>query len=343
LTENAHLLDGLLVVDKPGVDDAAPFPMYDAAGQDVARPESTSQETAAEASRSVNAWTSHDVVAWVRRWSGQRRIGHTGTLDPMASGLMLLCLGRTTRIAEFYQHQPKRYRAEVRLGGATDTDDAMGHLLVQRAVPPLDLLEIEQALDAFRGEVQQRAPVYAAIKQEGKALHKRARRGEQVEAPVRTVTFSHLELTGFVAPDRIMLDIECSAGAYIRSLARDLGERLGTCAYLQLLRRTAIGSFTLDDAHTLDAIGVACRAGELAARLLPPGDRLPLPDHRLDDEVLRRLGFGQIVMLAEDVCEPARHLAAARDSQGRLVGIMRRLDASVESGMWQWKAEKWLQ
>lgn len=322
------MLDGLLVVDKPGVADAAPLPI---------------QALGVPALRSPNVWTSHDVVAQVRRWSGQRRIGHTGTLDPMASGLMLLCLGRATRIVEFYQHQPKRYQADIRLGGATDTDDAMGRLLVTSAVPPLDAEDINQALDAFRGEVQQRAPTYAAIKQDGKALYKRARRGEQVEAPIRTVTFYRIELTGFTAPDRVMLDIECSAGAYIRSLARDLGVQLGTSAYLQKLRRTAIGQFTLDDAHTLDAVDAVCRAGEIEAWLLPPGDRLPLPDHRLDDDVLRRLGFGQIVQLTEEVCEPVRQLAAARDGQGRLVGIMRRLAEGADAGMWHWKAEKWLQ
>lgn len=324
------MLDGLLVVDKPGVDDAEPLALPET-GEKTPEP------------RSPNSWTSHDVVALVRRWSGQRRIGHTGTLDPMASGLMLLCLGRATRIAEYYQHQPKRYRAEVRLGGATDTDDAMGRLMVKSPVPPLDARTIDHALDAFRGEVQQRAPAFAAIKQEGKTLYERARRGEQVEAPVRTVTFFRIELTRFDAPDRVQLDIECSAGAYIRSLARDLGVQLGTTAYLQTLRRTAIGQFTLDDAHSLHAIGAAARAGELAAWLLPPGDRLPLPDHHLGNEVLRRLGYGQIVSLADGGCEPLRQLAAARDMQGRLVGIMRRLGAGAEADAWQWKAEKWLQ
>jgi tRNA pseudouridine55 synthase len=324
------LLDGLLVVDKPGIEDAAPLP-----------PQTVDEKTPTP--RACNSWTSHDVVAQARRWSGQRRIGHTGTLDPMASGLMLLCFGRATRIAEFYQHQPKRYEAEIRLGGATDTDDAMGRLLATSAVPALDGCAIDHALDVFRGEVQQRAPAYAAIKQDGKALYERARRGEQVEAPVRTVTFYRIELTGFTAPDRVRLDIECSAGAYIRSLARDLGVQLGTSAYLQKLRRTEIGQFTLDDAHTLDAIDAAARTGSLATWLLPPGDRLPLPDHHLDDEVLRRLGFGQIVLLADGACEPMRQLAAARDRQGRLIGIMRRLGVGAEAGAWQWKAEKWLQ
>ena len=331
MTTNSELLDGLLLVDKPGSEDAEPLPIQDF----QAKPPSSG--------RSPYLLTSHDIVARVRRWSGQRRIGHTGTLDPMASGLMLLCLGRSTRLVEFYQHQPKCYQAKIALGGATDTDDATGKLLASFPVPPLDLARIDQALDRFRGVVQQQAPLYSAIKQEGETLYRRARRGEQIEAPVRTVVFHRIDLVDFESPNRIMLDIECSAGAYIRSLARDLGKMLGTAAYLQALRRTAIGQFALVEAHTLDEIEVVCREGRVADLLLPPGDRLPLPDHHLDDDALRRLGFGQIALLMENACDPERQLAAARDRQGRLVGIMHRLGESAEAGVWQWKAEKWLQ
>ncbi len=322
------MLDGLLLVDKPGCTDAAPAPRVDSAD-------------AAARRHDRGVWTSHDVVAVVRKWSGQRRIGHTGTLDPMASGLLLLCLGKAARLVEYYQHQTKHYYAEITLGGVTDTDDATGVLLERHPLPPLTAAAIDRALDAFRGVVQQRAPRYAAIKQEGETLYQRARRGEAVEAPVRTVTFHRIDLLEFVPPDRVRLAIECSAGTYIRSLARDVGQALGVGAYLQTLRRTRVGAFTLDAAHTLAEIEQASHAGKLSSLLLPVGAHLPLPDHLLDADLIARLGYGQVVTLASDACEPERQLAAARDRNGRLIGVMRRL--GVGAGGWQWKAEKWLQ
>lgn len=323
------MLDGLLLVDKPGCEDATPLPP----------PESPGDATSRRLDRSV--WTSHDVVAVVRKWSGQRRIGHTGTLDPMASGLLLLCLGKAARLVEFYQHQTKHYHAEITLGGVTDTDDATGVLLERNALPPLTAATIDRALDAFRGVVQQRPPSFSAIKQEGEALYRRARRGSMVEAPMRTVTFHRIELAAFTPPDRISLEIVCSAGTYIRSLARDVGAALGVGAYLRALRRTRIGAFAIDEAHTLPEIEAASCAGKLPELLLPVGERLSLPNHVLEADQLMRLGYGQHVTLPGDACEPARQLAAARDSTGRLVGVMRRLGAD-ENGGWRWKAEKWL-
>jgi len=325
-----QMVDGLLVVDKPGGEDVMPAPRQGAASDPLLR----------RSARST--WTSHDIVAVVRKWSGQRRIGHTGTLDPLASGLLLLCLGKATRLVEFYQHQPKQYRAAITLGGVTDTDDATGALLEHHPLPPLTSEYIDAALDAFRGVVQQRAPSFSAIKQEGQALYQRARRGDVVEAPVRTVTFHRIELLAFTPPDRVELAIECSAGTYIRSLARDLGETLGVGAYLQTLRRTRIGAFTIDEAHTLTAIETACREQRLPELLLPVGEHLPLPDHVLDAAAIERLGYGQSLVLPGDSCDPERRLAAARDAQGRLVGVMRRLGDAPESGGWRWKAEKWL-
>ena len=324
------MFDGVLLVDKPGCENAMPALRQEPGGDAPTR----GLERA--------LWTSHDVVAVVRKWSGQRRIGHTGTLDPMASGLLLLCLGKAARLVEFYQHQTKRYYAEITRGGVTDTDDATGVLLKRNPLPSLTADGINRALDAFRGVVQQRAPSFSAIKQEGQALHQRARRGAIVEAPVRTVAFHRIELLAFAPPDRVRLDVECSAGTYIRSLARDLGEALGVGGYLQALRRTRIGAFTVDEAHPLTEIEAASREQRLVELLLPVGERLPLPDHALDDETLLRLGYGQSVTLPVESCDPLRQLAAARDRGGRLVGVIRRLGAA-ESGGWRWKAEKWLQ
>lgn len=324
-------LDGLLVVDKPGHDRLTPLPATSSA---VAPDEKQPHR---------GLLSSHDVVARIRRWSGQRRIGHTGTLDPLASGVLVLCLGSTTRLVEYYQNHPKSYRAVIVLGGVTDSYDAEGQLLMQYPVPPLDVGAIDRALDAFRGTIAQQAPQFSAIKQEGKALYSLARRGKPVDAPTRTVTFTSIDLVEFAPPDRITLNVVCSAGAYIRSLAHDLGRALGAGAYLQALQRVAAGPFTLSDAHTMPEIESACREGRLGDLLLPPGDRLPLPNHTLDADTVRRLGFGQTVILAHAAASDTPFLAAARDETGRLVGIIRRLGAAREEAGWRWRAEKWLQ
>ena len=319
-------LDGLLAVEKPGCPDANPLPPHDPSLPLPARP---------------RLWSSHDVVARVRRLSGERRIGHTGTLDPMASGLLLLCLGKATRLVEFYQHQTKRYTARIRLGGSTDTDDATGTLLANAPVPPLDTAAIEHALDLFRGEYLQKTPRYSALKQQGEPLYQRMRRGAEVDPPSRLVTFYQIDLVNFSPPDCIDLAVECSAGTYLRSLARDLGEQLGTAAYLQSLHRQAIGLFNVAEAHSLASIEAACQQNQLPALLLPPGDRLSMPEYPLDASTLQRLSFGQITPLTVSRCTPDRQLAAAQDEHGRLAGIIRRVGDTPTT--WLWKAEKWLQ
>lgn len=321
-------LDGLLAVEKPGCPDANPLPPHDPSLPLPARP---------------RLWSSHDVVARVRRLSGERRIGHTGTLDPMASGLLLLCLGKATRLVEFYQHQTKRYSAQIRLGGSTDTDDATGTLLSSVPVPPLDSAAIDRALDLFRGEYLQKTPRYSALKQQGETLYQRMRRGAEVDPPSRLVTFYQIDLVNFSPPDRIDLAVECSAGTYLRSLARDLGEQLGTAAYLQSLHRQAIGLFNVAEAHSLARIEAACQQNQLPALLLPLGDRLSMPEYPLDSGTLQRLSFGQITPLTVSLCTPDRQLAAARDEQGRLAGIIRRVGCTDTPIPWLWKAEKWLQ
>lgn len=324
-------LDGLLVVDKPGCDDLTPAPI------EAPRP------APGEKRPYRGLLSSHDVVARVRRWSGQKRIGHTGTLDPLASGVLVLCLGSATRLVEYYQNHPKRYEAVITLGGVTDSYDAEGQLVARYPVPSLTAATIDQALAAFRGAIEQQAPRFSAIKQEGKALYSLARRGMAVDAPVRAVTFSTIDLIEFAPPARVTLAVECSAGAYIRSLAHDLGGALGTGAYLQALRRTAAGDFTLIEAHTLENIERAARAGRLHTLLLPTGDRLPLPGYRFDADILQRFSFGQTVILPDAACEPERQLAAARNEAGVLVGVIRRLGAARENAGWRWRAEKWLQ
>lgn len=304
-------LHGLLVVDKPGFDPANP---------------------------DARLWTSHDIVARMRRWSGQRRIGHTGTLDPMASGVLILCLGQATRLVEYYQGHDKRYRALVALGRATDSYDATGQVVEEAPVPPLNNQQIEAALARFRGDIMQTPPIYSALKQEGEALYAKARRGEEVTVAARPVAIRQLNLVERTATT-ITLDIVCSAGTYIRSLAHDLGRALGTVAHLAELRRTAAGDFDLDDAHTLPEIEAAVEAGTFARLLLPLGVGLGLPCLTVDEHTALRLSQGQRVLIKATESNCVSDLALAQSAAGAALGIVRCLESQGSTQLW--KAEKW--
>jgi tRNA pseudouridine55 synthase len=209
--------------------------------------------------------TSHDVVAKIRRAAGQKRVGHAGTLDPAATGVLVVALGNATRLIEYVQDATtKRYLAIVRLGVTTATDDAEGEVLDTRQVPALDQAAIECALEPLRGEIMQVPPMYSALHHQGRRLHELAREGVVVERVARPVTIERLDLVECELP-LLTLDIMCSKGTYIRSLARDLGEALGCGAHLQALRRTAVGAFVIEDAVPLDAL-VGAPAGKEPSR-----------------------------------------------------------------------------
>lgn len=327
-------LHGLLVVDKPGRQPATP-PL---AVTSIPAPAAVATDRADGAPYLL---TSHDVVARVRRWSGERRIGHTGTLDPMASGVLVLCLGQATRLVEYYQGHDKQYYAEITLGAATDTYDRMGAVVAESSVPPLTTAAIEAALATFQGEIMQLPPVYSALKQDGESLHHKARRGETVTVEPRPVTIHQLHLIDFRPPNQITLRILCSAGTYVRSLAHDLGLALQTHAHLSALRREAAGPFTLQDAHPLSAIEAAGQADALDKLLLPLGHGLPLAEITLDEEASRRLGHGQVVALPNPAAQPPP-LAKGITADGTLVGILHLLQhAQAGNGEYLWKAEKW--
>lgn len=317
---------GLLIVDKPGLPAISAHPQPE--GATVATP--------------LRLHTSHDIVQLVRRWSGQRRIGHTGTLDPMASGVLVLCLGQATRLVEYYQGHDKQYYAEITLGAATDTYDRMGAVVAESPVPPLTVAAIEAALATFRGEIMQLPPVYSALKQDGESLHHKARRGETVTVEPRPVTIHQLHLIDFRPPNHVALRVTCSAGTYIRSLAHDLGLALQTHAHLSSLRREAAGPFALADAHPLATIEAAGETETLAQLLLPLGHGLPLPELKLDEEASRRLGHGQVVALPNPMVQPRPSLAKGITADGMLVGILHALQPAPSGhGAYLWKAEKW--
>ena len=208
--------------------------------------------------------TSHDVVARVRRLAGQRRVGHGGTLDPPATGVLVLALGRATRLLPFLPTEPKRYLATVAFGAETDTLDAAGAVTATADASGVDEAGLRAALAGFLGPQLQVPPMVSAIKVGGERLYAKARRGEQVDRAPRPIVVHELGLLGFTPGER---PAACSGGTYVRSLAADLGRALGTLAHLASLRRTAVGRFTERDARTLDDLA---GPGELASAVLDP-------------------------------------------------------------------------
>ncbi|MCC6381938.1 MAG: tRNA pseudouridine(55) synthase TruB [Dehalococcoidia bacterium] len=218
-------------------------------------------------------WTSHDVVAKVRGLSGQRRIGHTGTLDPLATGLLVLCLGWATRLVEYMSGHSKRYEGTIVLGQTTDTDDADGSLLAERPVPALAEFDLRRLEAAFSGDIDQVPPAYSAVKIGGTRAYAAARRGKPLSLPARPVTVSGLSLT-LLGPTTLGVMVCCSAGTYVRSLARDIGAALGCGAHLASLRRTRVGVLSLEDAWTLADLAGLAAAGGLERALLPADEGL---------------------------------------------------------------------
>lgn len=239
-------------------------------------------------------WTSHDVVARVRRVAGQRQVGHAGTLDPLATGVLVLVLGSATRLSSYLTHTEKVYCAEVVLGATTVTDDAEAPLEHYQDAAHLVETDITEALARLVGQIDQVPPAYAAIKRGGRKLYELARQGIDVEPVPRRVTIDTIDLLAW-HPPRLRLRIRCASGTYIRALARDIGTSLGVGGYLHALRRVASGSFNTLDAVTLprlrDVASVAAAAYPLDRAILD------LPAATLDPDETRRIRNGQAVTL----------------------------------------------
>ncbi|HHH83046.1 MAG TPA: tRNA pseudouridine(55) synthase TruB [Chloroflexi bacterium] len=274
--------------------------------------------------------TSHRVVSIVRRGTGVRKVGHAGTLDPRASGVLVLCLGSATRLSEFLSTATKRYEALIRFGSSTQTYDSEGGIVrVTGAAPRLE--DIQEVLPEFRGEIEQTPPPYSAIKIKGRKAYELARQGEEVDLQPRPVTIYHLSLVSYRPPD-LLLDIECSAGTYIRSLANDLGERLATGAHLASLRRTKAGPFTLEDCVSLNKLEMALASGDWEQYVRPAADALPeLPVVKVSGEKLKRVLNGNRI----EAEEPATGMARGIGPDGDLVAILE----AVEQGE-QWQPRK---
>ncbi len=217
--------------------------------------------------------TSHDVVQAVRNGTGIRRAGHTGTLDPRASGVLVVLVGPAVRLSEFVSASDKRYQAIIRMGNSTDTYDAEGKFTSPEM--PVDVTEedFEKVLKTFEGEIEQTPPQYSAVKVQGRKAYEMARKGQEVELEPRIIQVHHLEVLEW-APPEVVVDVHCSSGTYVRSLANDLGETLGTGAYLVGLRRTKSGRFTLRDAVPLRKLQEAFQAGNWYQYLIPAAEAL---------------------------------------------------------------------
>lgn len=273
-------------------------------------------------------WTSFQVVSLVRRLSGVRRVGHAGTLDPAATGVLVVCLGQATRLIEYVMETTKVYRAEVHLGIATDTFDATGTAVSQADASNITYQQVERSLTAFTGQIEQVPPMFSALKYDGQPLYRHARAQRQVERQPRRVTIHRLNLLAF-QPPMVTIEVECSKGTYIRALAHDLGQQLGCGAHLTALARLRVGPFTLDDAHTLPDLEAAFDEGRWQSLLLPPDAALPSwPAATLSEAQERAIRFGQC--LAADSLQPGPaqvtendQLSRAYSPRGQLVAILR--------------------
>ncbi len=268
--------------------------------------------------------TSHDVVEIVRRGSRVRKVGHAGTLDPIASGVLVLCLGPATRLSEYVMLSPKRYRATICLGATTSTYDTEGEITARHDLGTLDASRIEAALSDFRGEIQQIPPMYSAIKQGGRRLYKMARAGQEVEREARPVTIHDLRLAAVDLP-QITLDVRCSPGTYIRSLAHDLGQALGVGGYLSGLVREASGGFRREAAVPLDTLRDALVAGNWRQFVLPPELAVvDWPVVNVEDEDVRRMQNGNPVAAAGG----GEGTARAHGPDGGLVALVQFRDGA---------------
>lgn len=236
--------------------------------------------------------TSHDVVDGIRRLYGQRRVGHTGTLDPAASGVLVVCLGRATRLVRFLQEGEKIYEGRFMLGVTTDSLDAQG-AETGRTVCSAGRTEVQRAMSTLVGTIAQRPPMMSAVKVEGRKLYRLARQGEDVEREPRAVRVERFALTGFDDGDFpiVGFEVECGKGTYVRSLVGEVGDRLGCGAHVIALRRTRNGPYSLESAHTLGALEGDGQARERAVVPIDEID-LGLPTLHLSDTALRKVRHG---------------------------------------------------
>lgn len=271
--------------------------------------------------------TSHDVVQIVRRGTGIRRAGHTGTLDPRASGVLVVLLGPAVRLSEFVSASDKSYQATIRLGSRTETYDAESEPSEEM---PVNVSEEEfiDLIKGYEGEIEQVPPPYSAVKVDGQKAYDLARKGEEVELEPRLINVYNLDLLEW-APPEVVVDVKCSSGTYVRSLANDIGEALGIGAHLVGLRRTSSGQFTLRDSISLRRLREAFDTGTWAQHLIPAAEALSdWYTIELDEELLEKVRNGHRIPAEEGRTGWARAIS----EQGDLVALMEVVEEAQE---WQ--------
>jgi tRNA pseudouridine55 synthase len=267
-----------------------------------------------------SGWTSHDVVDAARGWLGAQRVGHLGTLDPLATGVLPLAVRAATKLVPFVHDRERCYEGTIRLGVETDTLDAEGRILRTYDGPLPDEATVRALLREFLGEIQQVPPMFSAVKKGGIPLHKLAREGREVEREPKSVRIDRIELLAW-RPPLVEIAVDCSGGTYVRVLAADLGTRLGCGAHLASLRRTRSGPFTLAEARTPEELEAEARAGTLERRLISPLGVLGLPALRLEPDEVRQLQRG-VEILASGPPQPPGTQMAAHDRGGEVVAIV---------------------
>lgn len=265
-------------------------------------------------------WTSHDVVDAARGWFGTQRVGHLGTLDPQATGVLPLAVRDATKLVPFVQGDPKVYRGTIQLGVETDTLDGDGAVVARYTGPLPDESALQAVLATFLGEHEQVPPMYSAVKQGGVPLYRLARRGEEVERAPRKVRIDAFRLLAYRPPE-VDVEVACSPGTYVRVLAAEVGARLGCGGHLQSLRRLGSGPFDHAQAVTPEVLAAEAERGEIEARLLRPVSALGMPALRLDAEDARRVRNGAALPQGGSVRAVGERVAAL-DPTGVLLAIL---------------------
>lgn len=266
--------------------------------------------------------TSHDVVQVVRNGTGIRRAGHTGTLDPRASGVLVVLIGPAVRLSEYVSASDKRYQATIRLGSSTDTYDSEGEVTGSASIEDIAEQDFETLLRQFEGEIDQVPPAYSAVKVKGKKAYELARKGKQVDLEPRKIQVYSLELLEWAPPEAV-IDVYCSSGTYVRSLANDLGKALGCGAHLVGLRRTKSGRFSLREAVSLRKLKEAFQVGNWYQYLIPAAEALSdWPLVELDAEEVDKVRHGHRI----DAEEGAEGWARGVSEQGDLVALLEAID-----------------
>lgn len=275
--------------------------------------------------------TSHDMVRKIRNWTGIKRVGHGGTLDPLASGLLPIAVNNATRLVEYISEHHKTYTAQIELGISTDTDDAQGNIIDKAPVPEINQIEMDSILEIFRGNIQQTPPAYSAVKVNGLTAHRAARRGQPLEIQPRSVTIYKIDIDAWKSPN-LFLTLIVSSGTYIRAIARDLGTTLKCGGHIVSIRRTAIGPITVADAHSPNEIQNAFKDGNGWKLAISPSRIIEhWPKITLNNTQRSRILNGQSIDSPIHTLTSTHMLAF--DGEGNILAIL--VPEEITKGRWR--------